>query len=87
MQVRLELLPLFFPLLYATCTLRKQKDHIETLHKKGRFPYDGYDSVIFLTLVQNIGIEQVVSFQTAEKLRYTLVIAHNIAMRVHEQDI
>jgi len=43
--------------------------------------------VIFLTLVQRIGTEQVDSAQTAEELRYTLVIAHNIAVRVHEQDI
>jgi hypothetical protein len=47
----------------------------------------GYYCVIFLTLVQSIGTEPVDSSQTAEELRYTLVIAHNIAIRVHEQDI
>ena len=46
-----------------------------------------YDCVIFLTLVQSLGTEQVGSSQNAEELRYTLEIAHNIAIRVHEQDI
>jgi len=90
MQVRLELLHLFFSLLYATCTLRKQKNHVETLHRKGFFPYDGVllcDLPYISTEVQSIGTEQVDSSQTAEELRYTLEIAHNIAIRVYEQDI
>jgi hypothetical protein len=47
----------------------------------------GYSYVIFLTLVQSLGTEQVDSSQKAEELRYTLVIVHNIAIRVYEQDI
>ena len=43
--------------------------------------------VIFLTLVQSLGTEQVDSSQTAEELRYTRVIAHNIVIRVCEQHI
>jgi hypothetical protein len=60
---------------------------METLHEKGFFPYDEYDCVIFLTLIQSIGAEQADSSQTAEELRYPLVIAHNIAIRMREQDI
>ena len=44
----------------------------------------GYYRVIFLTLVQSIGAEQVGSSQTAEELRYPLMIVHNIVIRVHE---
>jgi hypothetical protein len=47
----------------------------------------GYYYVIFLTLVQSLGTEQVDSAQTVEELRYTRVIVHNIAIRVYEQDI
>ena len=47
----------------------------------------GYSYVIFLTLVQSLGTEQADSSQNAEELRYTLVIVHNIAIRVYEQDI
>ncbi len=87
MQVRLELLHLFFSLLYGTCTLRKQKNHVETLHRKGFCPYDGVLLCDLPYISTEPCTEQVDSSQNAEELRYTLVIVHNIAIRVHEQDI